>query len=171
MQQIDPRRGPAQVDELIARRERFKGPRFRADAANQRTAALLDGQGKLFIEPANLDAIVRRLDAEGFRIHMHAMGDGAVRAGLDAIEAAVGANGARDRRRQLAHIGVANPADLDAGPRALALDPSFCSIETLHGRVVTSSDWPSPSMNPFGGMQVALTLLGGKPVYRAARLK
>lgn len=193
-QQIDPRRGPEQVDELVARRERFRGPRFRADGAkffldgeiDQHTAALLDGVGKLFFEPDALNALVRRLDAEGFLIHMHAMGDLAVRAGLDAFEAAIAVNGPRDRRHQLAHLGVADPVDLPRfgklgvtanytpiwaqdsdeamAPTKAALGPGrsrwiypFASIAKSGGRVVASSDWPSPSMNPFEAMQAALT--------------
>jgi predicted amidohydrolase YtcJ len=199
-QQIDPGRGPEQVDELVARRDRVRGPRLRADAAklfldgeiDQHTAAMLEPcagvsvRGELFIPKDKLNAIVRRLDAEGFLVHMHAMGDGAVRAGLDAIEAAAVANGARDRRHQLAHVGVASPADVPRfgklgvtanytpiwaqardeafAPTRAALGPErsrwmypFASIAKAGGRVAASSDWPSPSMNPFEAMEVAVT--------------
>jgi predicted amidohydrolase YtcJ len=198
-QQIDPGRGPGQVDELIARREKTRGPRFRADAAkffldgeiDQHTAAMLEpyagsSERGSPIPAEALNAIVRRLDAEGFLIHMHAMGDRAVRAGLDAIEAAEAANGARDRRHQLAHVGVASPEDIPrfgklgvtanytpiwAQPKDEAFAPTqaalgaerarfmypFGSIVKAGGRVVASSDWPSPSMNPFEAMEVAVT--------------
>ncbi|MFO1187272.1 MAG: amidohydrolase family protein [Alphaproteobacteria bacterium] len=69
-------------------------------------------RGALMFDTKSLAAIVERLDAAGFRIHMHAMGDGAVRAGLDAIEHAIGINGPRDRRHQIAHIGITDPADI-----------------------------------------------------------
>jgi hypothetical protein len=113
-QRIDPTRGPGQVDEMVARRDHVTGKRFRADAAKifvdgeieRHTAAMLapyadapDERGVPLIEPDALDAIVRRLDAEGFSLHMHVMGDGAVRAGLDAIERAIAANGAPRERR------------------------------------------------------------------------
>ena len=119
-------------------------------------------------------------------IHMHAMGDGAVRAGLDAIERAIAANGARDRRHQLAHVALADPADV---PRFAALgvaadfsplwaqagDPVMPATRAVLGperaqrlypigsiaragvRVLGSSDWPQPSMNPLDGIQVAVT--------------
>ena len=59
------------------------------------------------------------LDARGFQLHYHAIGDRAVREALDAIEAARRANGARDGRHHIAHIQVIHPDDL---PRFRALD-------------------------------------------------
>lgn len=200
-QRIDPRRGEEQVAELVARRDRARGRRLRADAAkifldgeiDRHTAAMLEPyagapgvRGELMIEPRTLDALVRRLDAEGFLIHMHAMGDGAVRAGLDAIEHAIQANGARDRRHQLAHLGVVAPEDIPRfgrlgvaanlqplwaqaddeayGPTQAALGQTrsrwmypMASIAAGGGRILAASDWPSPSMNPLDAIQVAVT--------------
>ncbi|HEY0300497.1 MAG TPA: amidohydrolase [Rhizomicrobium sp.] len=200
-QLVDPRRGTDQVDDFVARRVRFRGPLLRADAAKifldgeigMHSAAMLapyadmpDSRGDLFIRAGALDAIVRRLDAEGFSIHMHAMGDGAVRAGLDAIEQAMAANGPRDRRHQLAHIGIADLSDISrfgrlgvtaniqplwfqAGDPATAstdaaLGPArtrrnypVASIAQAGGRIVASSDWPGPTMNPLDGIQYAIT--------------
>ncbi len=45
-------------------------------------------RGDLILEPEALNAAVTRFDAMGLQVHMHAIGDRAVRAGLDAIEAA-----------------------------------------------------------------------------------
>jgi predicted amidohydrolase YtcJ len=209
-QRIDPRRGEEQIKELLARRDRVRGPRFRADAAkifldgeiDQHTAAMLEPfagapgvRGDLLVPPEALDALVRRLDRDGFLIHMHAMGDRAVRAGLDAIERALRANGTRDRRHQLAHLGVIAPEDVPRFGRlgvtadfqpfwAQANDPAsasteaalgpvrsrwmyaMASIAAAGGRIVASSDWPAPSMNPLDAIQVAVTrqpLDGSKP--------
>jgi predicted amidohydrolase YtcJ len=114
------------------------------------------------------------------------MGDRAVRAGLDAFERAGLANGPRDRRHQLAHLGVVDPADLlrfaklrvtaDFQPLfALPADPALgaavaalgpvrarwlypiASIRGAGGRVVASSDWPSTSMNVFEAIEAAVT--------------
>lgn len=200
-QRIDPRRGEDQIADMRARRDRVRGTRFRADAAkffldgeiDRHTAAMIEPyadapgvRGDLLIEPAALDALVRRLDSDGFLVHMHVMGDRAVRVGLDAIEHAIRANGPRDRRHQLAHVGVVAPADIprfgllgvtaDFQPIwAQANDPAnapaqtalgaarsrwmfpIASIAAAGGRIVASSDWPSPSMNPFDAIQVALT--------------
>ena len=213
-QRVDPSLGPAQVDDMIARRGRVRGPRFRADAAklfldeeiSMHTAAMIapyadapTERGTLFVQPPALDAIVRRLDQEGFLIHMHVMGDLAVRAGLDAIARAQAANGPRDRRHQLAHIGVADAADI---PRfgelgvvanftplwAQADDPAFAatrialgpersrrmhpiaSIAAGGGRITAGSDWTSTSMNPLDSIQAAVTRSDGQRVSLAAIL-
>ena len=44
------------------------------------------------------------LDAAGWQVHVHAIGDRAVRSALDAIEFARGQNGDLDNRHTLAHI-------------------------------------------------------------------
>jgi predicted amidohydrolase YtcJ len=200
-QLVDPARGPEQVDDMIAHRDRVRGTRFRADAAkifldgeiSQHTAALLQPyadtqgtRGDLFVQPDALNALVKRLDAEGFLIHMHAMGDRAVRSGLDSIEQATAANGAKDRRHQIAHIELADPADLprfaalgvaanlspgwfdpndpEIAPAEAALGPErarrmypAASIAGHKGRLVMSSDWPATAMNPLENIQIAVT--------------
>ena len=52
-------------------------------------------------------------------MHFHALADRAVREALDAIEAALAANGPSDNRHHLAHIQVVHPDDI---PRFRALD-------------------------------------------------
>src|SRR6185503_134153 len=61
----------------------------------------------------NLADAARAVDALGFQIHIHAIGDAAVRQALDAIEHAVAANGPRDRRPVIAHAQLVDDADLD----------------------------------------------------------
>jgi predicted amidohydrolase YtcJ len=200
-QVVDPDRDASQIDEMAARRDRVQGRRFRADAAKFfldeeipfHTAAMLapyadkpDARGRLFIAPARLNALVAALDARGFLIHMHAMGDGAVRAGLDAIEGAIRTNGPRDRRHQIAHVGVVSPDDIprfgklavvanfqplwfpaddpDAAPTEAALGPvrsrwimPIASIAKAGGAIVGGSDWPSTAMNPVEGIEAAVT--------------
>lgn len=81
------------------------------------TAALLepyaggDGLGELNLEPAALADAVPRFDALGLQVHMHAIGDRAVRAGLDAVAAAIARNGPRDRRHVIAHLQLVHPDD------------------------------------------------------------
>ncbi len=69
-------------------------------------------RGILFVEPDALAAHVTRLDALGFQVHFHALGDRAVRTALDAVEAARRANGMSDGRHHLAHLQVVDPADI-----------------------------------------------------------
>jgi predicted amidohydrolase YtcJ len=193
--------GPEQVDAFVERRDRLRGHYFRADAAKffldgeiaMHTAALLapyadapNARGDLLLSPEKLDVIVQRLDADGFSIHMHAMGDAAVRAGLDSIERAIAANGPKDRRHQIAHVGVADPADLSRfaklgvtanlqpgwfqaddpamAPAEAALGPArahlmypAASIVKRGGHIVMDSDWPATSLNPLEGIQMAVT--------------
>ena len=80
-----------------------------------------DNAGLLVRRPRRCCAeAVTRLDAEGFQVHVHAIGDRAVREALDAFEAARAANGPRPaattsrtcrsctrRRARFAELGVA----------------------------------------------------------------
>ena len=106
----DPRKGDDQVAGLIERRAKFSGKRLRATAAKifadgvieTGTAALLepylnrgDSRGELNFEPERLANFVTRLDREGFQVHIHAIGDRAIRVSLDAHAAAQKANGRR----------------------------------------------------------------------------
>lgn len=51
------------------------------------------------------------VDALGFQLHLHAIGDAAVRRALDVIQQVTELNGERDRRPVIAHVHVLNPAD------------------------------------------------------------
>lgn len=87
------------------------------------TAAMLepyadaDGSGErdkgLLMVPADtLNTLVTRLDALGFTVKMHAAGDAAVRAGLDAIEAARDANGFSGQLHDVAHNSFVHMSDI-----------------------------------------------------------
>ena len=78
--------------------------------------------GLLMIPTETLNPLVARLDALGFTVKMHAAGDGAVRAGLDAIDAARKANGHGGQRHELAHNSFVQPDDI---ARARALGATF----------------------------------------------
>lgn len=85
----------------------------------QYTAAMLDPysdrpgtKGEIVFNAALLRDIVTRADAEGFDVHFHAIGDRAVRASLDAVQAAIRANGARVRRHTIAHCSLIDDSDL-----------------------------------------------------------
>ena len=126
----DPRRGPGQVERLVALRARVRDhgdPLLTAETVKlfadgvveSATAALLEPYvgdacghtGMLVWGPDALAEVVTAVDAEGFQAHVHAIGDRAVRCALDAIEAADRANGPRDRRPVIAHCQLVDPAD------------------------------------------------------------
>ncbi|GAA4532245.1 amidohydrolase [Amycolatopsis samaneae] len=132
-------RGAEQIEELVAKRERFRHPRLKARTvkimqdgiAENHTAAMLDPylggcgcsgsgghRGISFVDPRALGAYVSTLDKLDFQVHFHALGDRAVRESLDAVEAARKANGDRGNRHHLAHLQVVHPDDV---PRFAAL--------------------------------------------------
>lgn len=196
--------GPAQVDHLRAQRRRWSSPGIRplavkifADGVMEsRTAALLepytghpDERGILYWSPEALQATVIALDAAGFQVHTHAIGDRAVRETLNALEAARKANGVRDARHHIAHLQLVDPADIprfarldvlaniqplwahrDAfvrdltepvlGPRRSQAMYAFSSLQRSGATLVAGSDWSVSSMNPLQAMEVALTRRG-----------
>jgi predicted amidohydrolase YtcJ len=194
--------GIEQIARIIDARNRFNTPRFTAPSVKiwldgvmeVHTAALLepysdreDGyRGDLLIEPELLNEIVTRLDALGFQLHFHAIGDAAIRKSLDSLELARQVNGERDSRHHLSHIELFEPSDI---PRLKELDvvanfqpywawadkfiteltiPKLGSerskwlypIKSLFdsGAVVAfGSDWFVTSGNPLLGIETAIT--------------
>ena len=71
-----------------------------------------DNRGISFVEPEALKGYVTTLDARGFQVHFHALAERAVREALDAIEAALRANGPGDHRHHLAHLQIVHPHDV-----------------------------------------------------------
>ncbi len=132
----DRARGGEQLPELLGRRERGRGPRFRANTvkimqdgvAENFTAGMIEpyldptgchshGSGLSYVDPVALLGYVTQLDAHGFQVHLHAIGDRAVREALNAIEAARTANGRPDdrhgdNRHHIAHLQVVHPDDV-----------------------------------------------------------
>ncbi len=119
--------GPIDIDELVSRSKRYRGKRFRANAAKifsdgqfaLHNAALLEEYsdtpayyGQMNIERKQLIELIVRLDAECFQIHTHSFGDRAVRNVLDALEIASDKNESRDRRHQIAHLQIIDAKDI-----------------------------------------------------------
>jgi predicted amidohydrolase YtcJ len=123
--------GLEQIDSILERRERGTLGRLAADTvkimvdgvAENFTAAMLhpyldatgaptENRGLTFLDPPLLNEAVTRLDALGFQVHFHALGDRAVRIALDAVAAARHANGANDHRHHLAHLQIVDPVDI-----------------------------------------------------------
>jgi predicted amidohydrolase YtcJ len=156
------------------------------------TAALLQPyvgmhghRGKLILSPEELDAAVVRFDAMGLQVHMHAIGDRAVRASLDAIEAARKQNGATDNRHHISHLQLIHVDDIE---RFASLDTAanfqaawaypdqwimglnlpvlgaervqgmypIRSVERAGGRIIGGSDWNVTSADPLEAMEIAV---------------
>jgi predicted amidohydrolase YtcJ len=68
--------------------------------------------GELIWEPGQLNEVCAALDKEQVQVHMHVIGDGAVRIALDALEFALQQNGKRDARHLLTHLQLVTPRDI-----------------------------------------------------------
>ncbi|WP_327583495.1 amidohydrolase [Nonomuraea sp. NBC_00507] len=195
-------RGEEQIPELLARKDEVG--RFRTTSVKimqdgvvenftaAMTSSYLNGCGCLtgnrglsFVDPEALRGCVTRLDAEGFQVHVHAVGDRAVRDALDAFEAARAANGANDHRHHIAHLQVVHPDDvprfaalgitanvqplwaahepqMDAltipflGPERAAWQYPFGDLVRAGAPLAAGSDWPVSSPDPFLGIHVAV---------------
>ncbi|MFK0224969.1 amidohydrolase [Streptomyces sp. NPDC090303] len=200
----DRERGTEQIPELVARREKFSSGRFRAGSvkimqdgiAENFTAAMtspyLDGcgcatanSGLSFVDPGALREYVTELDALDFQVHFHALGDRAVREALDAVEAAIAANGRRGNRHHLAHLQVVHPEDVARfarlgalaniqplwaahepqmdqltipflGPERAAWQYPFGDLVRAGATLAAGSDWPVSSPDPIAGLHVAV---------------
>ncbi len=131
-------------------------------------------------------AAVTELDRLGFQVHVHAIGDRAVRLALDAVAAAREANGPTGNRHHLAHLQVVQPDDVRRfaelgvvanaqaywaqhepqmdeltlpflGPDRAALQYPFASLLRSGARLAMGSDWPVTTPDPLQQVQVAVT--------------
>jgi len=145
-----------------------------------------DERGIPMVEPELLKQAVTKLDADGFQVHFHAIGDGAVRQSLDAVESARTANGDQGHRHHISHIQLIHPDDQPrfrklgvvanfqplwayADDYITELTLPFVSRETAkylypiasmekNGAVIAfGSDWSVSSANPFEEMETAIT--------------
>ncbi|MFC0863115.1 amidohydrolase [Sphaerimonospora cavernae] len=195
----DRARGAEQVPGLVERRARAEGlDRFRATAvkimqdgiAENFTAAVIEpycrcggpelGRGLSYVDPALLKVYVKELDALGFQVHFHAIGERAVREALDALAGTDPGN-----RHHIAHLQIITPQDV---PRFAALGVTanlqplwathhaqmdelcipylgaersswqypFADLVRHGTRLAAGSDWPVSSADPLQGMHVAV---------------
>ncbi len=197
--------GDEVIEELLDRRAhgtvgrlRIRGVKlFQDGVVESHTAAMLepyrdaDGAiteryGPSLFEPERLRRIVGLLDAHGFQVHIHALGDRAVRESLDALESAQAVNGRRDARHHLAHVQFADAVDLPrfgelgvvasvtpywavlsgyvrdltlpfVTPEAGASMYPFGSILRNGGRLAFGSDWTVSTPDPLLQLEVAVT--------------
>jgi predicted amidohydrolase YtcJ len=197
-------RGAEQIAELVDRRESLTVPGFSPTSvkimqdgvAENFTAAMtspyLDAcghatsnRGLSMVDPAELRGYVTELDRLGFQVHVHAIGDRAVREALDSFEAARAANGVSDNRHHIAHIQLIHPDDLARfaaldvaanmqplwamhepqmdeltvpfiGAERAAWQYPFAALAASGATLVAGSDWPVSSPDPLWGIHVAV---------------
>ncbi|MGA2710955.1 MAG: amidohydrolase [Steroidobacteraceae bacterium] len=143
-------------------------------------------RGPSYYTQDNLNQIVTAADAAGLTVHIHAIGDRAVRSALDAIADARRQNGDLDNRDQIAHLELVNPADFPRfkelgvianfqllwaqhddyvdnatvkylGPeRSRYLYPAR-SLRDAGAKIAGGSDWGVSSFDAFAAMEHAIT--------------
>ncbi len=210
----DRHRGLDQVEDLLARRGRGSGVRFRPTTVKimvdgvleNFTGSLLapycdgcggrtENTGLQFVDPVLLAEAVTRLDSLGFQVHLHTIGDRAVRTALDAVQAARDANGPADRRHHLAHVQVVQPDDVPRfrrlgvaancqalwahlepqmseltipflGEERVAMQYPFGDLLRAGTVLAMGSDWPVTTADPLQQLEVAVTRVG--PEHRGS---
>jgi predicted amidohydrolase YtcJ len=192
-------RGAEQLPDLVARRADYSVGRFAATAvkimqdgvAENGTAALVEpyldrcghatgNSGISFVDPVSLRDHVRHLDAHGFQVHFHGLGDRAVREALDALE------GTDPRRRHhIAHLQLVHPDDVGRfaqlgvaaniqalwaclddqmteltipflGPERAGRQYPFGDLHAAGARLVAGSDWPVSTPDPLAAIHTAV---------------
>lgn len=104
--------------------------------------------------------VVAELDKNGYQVHVHAIGDGAVRTSLDAYEQAIAANGERDARHTMVHVCAITPEDIErAAQLKVVCDLQFlwmyndplCHLETAFiGKERAFAMYPAKNMLEAG---------------------
>lgn len=197
-------RGLEQVGELVERRAALAHPRFRASSIKimqdgipeNLSAGMLepyllpdgtpsDRSGLSLVPPGLFGQVATALDREGFCVHVHTIGDRAVREGLDAVAAARAANGPAGPRHTFAHVQVVHPDDVPRfaalgvvvnmqalwasnEPQNLALNLPllgaqrygwqypFGSLWATGAQFAAGSDWPVTTPDPWAALHVAV---------------
>ena len=143
-------------------------------------------KGKLFWEPGKYKVAVAELDKRGLQLFTHAIGDYAVRTALDAYENAENVNHTRDRRPRIEHIETVTATDIprfgklgviasmqplhaypdedtlrvwagNNGPDRASRAWAWNSIANAGGHLAFGSDWNVVTLNPWEGLQMAVT--------------
>jgi predicted amidohydrolase YtcJ len=143
-------------------------------------------KGSLFWDPEKYQAAVAKLDKLGLQLYTHAIGDRAVRTALDAYEAAQKKNHTKDRRHRIEHVETVAAPDIprfgklgmiasmqplhsypdadtlevwagNLGPDRASRAWVWNSIREAGGHYGFGSDWPIVTLNPFEGIQTAVT--------------
>lgn len=143
-------------------------------------------KGIPMIEPEFLKEVVTALDSLDFQLHFHALGDGAARQSLDAVEESVYENGQLGNRHHISHLQLTHPDDFDRfaelevvanfqplwaytgdyltelaapfiGEERLKWSYAIKSLQNAGALIAFGSDWSVTSANPFHQIETAIT--------------
>jgi len=186
---------------MIADREMYRGPNLSPDSVKVYIDGVIETGTALLVDPYTdedfdrsrpafysqdeLNEHFERIDAAGLQIHVHAIGDQAVRMALDAFEAARKANGRTDNRHHIVHLQLIHPDDVDrfaeldvtatfqalwawpdhwimelnlpvVGPERVERMYPIASVQRSGGRIAGGSDWSVSSLDPLQAIEVAI---------------
>ena len=139
--------------------------------------------GSTLWAPEKFNQAVLELDRHRYQIFTHAIGDRAVRIALDGYEQAKLKNGSSDLRHRIEHIETVSPQDIPrfaslgviasmqplhaypelgvwgraAGPEREKLGFAWNSLAKAGAHLAFGSDWEVVTMNPWPGVQTAVT--------------
>lgn len=139
----------------------------------------------VYFPPVPLAEILVRLGRGGIDPHMHADGDGAVRAALDAVEVMRKQIGPADIRPAVAHAEIVSPADFSRfnalgllpvlsfqwekpagdtlgltnyfGPERMKILEPAGFLSAAHARIAFGSDWPVDPLDEWFALKVGVT--------------
>ncbi|GAA4356985.1 amidohydrolase [Angustibacter luteus] len=143
--------------------------------------------GLSYVDPQVLRDAAVLLSRNGFQLHVHAIGDRAVRESLDALEAALAdPDAVPDLRHHVAHLQVVDPVDVPRfaalgvtancqalwacheaamddlnipilGPVRSSWQYPFASLVRTGAALAMGSDWPVSTPDPLAAIEVAVT--------------
>ncbi len=190
------------VEKADAWRSRFHTDRLRCDfvkvfmdgVAQSGTAVFIDDyanrpgwKGEPLFAPEHFAQIAIEADRLGLPVAVHAIGDGAVRIVLDCYEAAIKANGPRDRRNRIEHAEIVQPEDVvrfaklgtiasmqpthPPGSAGMPLEPylscvgearwhltfAWRALVDAGAKIVFATDWPVSPLAPMSCIHDAMT--------------
>ncbi len=191
------------VFDVVEQREQWRRPNLNVDSVKiymdgvieYGTSPLLEpyadedygsGEEFHFYSQYDVNRYFTALDADGIQVHVHAIGDAAIRRALDGFEAMRAANGMSDNRHQIVHLQLIHEDDqprfgeLNIGavfqplwaypdPAAMELDIPMlgkertwqmypiASVKEAGGRIVGGSDYFVTDLNPLLAIETAIT--------------
>jgi predicted amidohydrolase YtcJ len=193
--------GTEQIARLDSLRRRYTSPNVAIASAKIFADGVIEGHtgallapyldrpgdtGFLNLPAERMDSLVHALDSAGFKVHVHAIGDRAIRVALDAFEKQRAIDNGAGPRHIIAHVQLFDTTDIPRfarngvvasfqplwaqrdsymrdlteprlGPaRSRWLYPIATMVRT--GAIVAAgSDWSVSSLNPLEAIQVAMT--------------
>ncbi|MEV5879640.1 amidohydrolase [Streptomyces sp. NPDC052101] len=118
-----------------------------------------DHRGDLHVSDQDYRALVRALDADGWQMHAHAIGDRAVRTALNAYEA-VARPGRPGRRHTITHLELVHPDDYRRFARAAV-------VASVHLQWAMPSAFTRDSLRPYIGPERYARLYPARSLARA----